>query len=58
MQESDRKVKVFRYSTDVYVGGSQDSIAVKPKEPELRQDGGKRAWLQVLGCWLLFMNTW
>jgi len=27
-------------------------------EPEIRQDGGLTAWLQVFACWLLFMNTW
>lgn len=23
-----------------------------------RMDGGLLAWLQVLGSWILFMNTW
>lgn len=25
---------------------------------EYRMDGGLQAWLQVLGSWILFANTW
>lgn len=25
---------------------------------EYRMDGGVQAWLQVLGSWILFANTW
>lgn len=25
---------------------------------EHRMDGGLQAWLQVLGSWILFANTW
>lgn len=28
------------------------------KAPVQRMDGGLEAWLQVLGSWLLFINTW
>ncbi|KAF2686340.1 MFS general substrate transporter [Lentithecium fluviatile CBS 122367] len=28
------------------------------EDASIQQDGGMTAWLQVLGCWLLFMNTW
>lgn len=27
-------------------------------EPKHRMDGGLAAWLQVLGSWLIFANTW
>ena len=27
-------------------------------EIEHRMDGGLQAWLQLLGSWLLFANTW
>lgn len=31
-----------------------------PEENETayRMDGGLQAWLQVLGSWILFANTW
>lgn len=29
-----------------------------PERPRPRMDGGLEAWLQVLGSWLLFINTW
>ncbi|KAK7185495.1 MFS general substrate transporter [Paraphaeosphaeria sporulosa] len=58
MQDSEKKENALGYSIDVSVGGSQDSIQTVQKEPIVRQDGGTRAWLQVMGCWLLFMNTW
>lgn len=29
-----------------------------PPRPAPRMDGGLEAWLQVLGSWLLFINTW
>lgn len=29
-----------------------------PERPAPRMDGGLEAWLQVLGSWLLFINTW
>lgn len=30
----------------------------RDKVPELRMDGGLTAWMQVLGSWILFANTW
>jgi hypothetical protein len=35
-------------------------VAVETKEDELEipPDGGLKAWLQVLGSWMLFFNTW
>ncbi|KAL5434356.1 hypothetical protein PMIN07_004552 [Paraphaeosphaeria minitans] len=58
MQDFDQKENVLACSIDVTAGASQDSIPTVQKEHTVRQDGGTRAWLQVLGCWLLFMNTW
>lgn len=29
-----------------------------PPVPGGMPDGGVRAWLQVLGCWLVFFNVW
>ncbi|EXJ95925.1 hypothetical protein A1O1_01050 [Capronia coronata CBS 617.96] len=29
-----------------------------PSAPSATIDGGVRAWLQVLGCWLVFFNVW
>ncbi|ORY12331.1 major facilitator superfamily transporter [Clohesyomyces aquaticus] len=41
---------------------TEETVEVKPEtevtEHKIRQDGGLTAWLQVFGCWLLFMNTW
>lgn len=31
---------------------------VIPPAPATATDGGLRAWLQVLGCWLVFFNVW
>lgn len=28
------------------------------RRAEYRMDGGLQAWLQVLGSWILFANTW
>ncbi|KAF1970113.1 MFS general substrate transporter, partial [Bimuria novae-zelandiae CBS 107.79] len=46
------------YLTESSTGSSQSSIQLTPEESDTRQDGGLRAWTQVFGCWLLFMNTW
>ncbi|KAJ4554055.1 hypothetical protein HRR78_002459 [Exophiala dermatitidis] len=32
--------------------------ALSPPPPSAVPDGGIRAWLQVLGCWLVFFNVW
>ncbi|EXJ81411.1 hypothetical protein A1O3_07703 [Capronia epimyces CBS 606.96] len=32
--------------------------AIVPPPPSVAPDGGVRAWLQVLGCWLVFFNVW
>ncbi len=32
--------------------------AAESLEPEHRMDGGITAWLQVLGSWILFLNSW
>ena len=43
------------------VGASQVPIqppTVIPPAPATAKDGGLRAWLQVLGCWLVFFNVW
>ncbi|KAH7138727.1 major facilitator superfamily transporter [Dendryphion nanum] len=37
---------------------STDNAHVDHECNQIRQDGGKTALLQVLACWLLFMNTW
>jgi len=31
---------------------------IDTEDAPIQQDGGVTAWLQVFGCWLLFMNTW
>lgn len=33
-------------------------VAAGDSAPPFRMDGGILAWLQVLGSWILFMNTW
>jgi hypothetical protein len=35
-----------------------DRSAAESREPEHRMDGGITAWLQVLGSWILFLNSW
>lgn len=32
--------------------------AIIPPAPAVAKDGGVRAWLQVLGCLLVFFNVW
>ena len=34
------------------------NISAIDEHHHIRQDGGSTALLQVLACWLLFMNTW
>lgn len=34
------------------------AVSVDVSEPPLLIDRGLTAWLQVLGSWILFMNTW
>lgn len=41
-------------SEDVNLGQGQ----TPPEEAEMEMDKGLQAWLQVLGSWLLFANTW
>lgn len=37
----------------------EDQMAAFDEEqPEYRMDSGLQAWLQVLGSWILFANTW
>lgn len=44
--------------TDTPKDGAKE-VPNKEGEPsELRMDSGLTAWLQVLGSWILFMNTW
>ncbi|KAK5404923.1 hypothetical protein LTR06_009189 [Exophiala xenobiotica] len=36
----------------------EKAIIPPPPPPVIAPDGGTRAWLQVLGCWLVFFNVW
>ncbi|RAK73774.1 MFS general substrate transporter [Aspergillus fijiensis CBS 313.89] len=39
--------------------GQTETMGHEPTpEPKHRMDGGLAAWLQVLGSWLIFANTW
>lgn len=37
---------------------TSDSVAEKQPEPELTYDTGLKTWLQVLGSFFLFFNSW
>lgn len=34
------------------------SMQIESEQREARMDEGLLAWLQVLGSWILFANTW
>ncbi|RJE19832.1 Major Facilitator Superfamily [Aspergillus sclerotialis] len=40
------------------INETHHSAALDDQEVEYRMDGGLQAWLQLLGSWLLFANTW
>ncbi|CAI6237683.1 unnamed protein product [Periconia digitata] len=54
------------YRDESFHAESHDTIATtlpenvgrKDNEPAPPPDGGTQAWLQVLGSWMLFFNTW
>lgn len=37
---------------------SVQQVVEERGENHLPMDHGVKAWLQVLGCWILFANTW
>jgi hypothetical protein len=37
---------------------STESSTNAPKAPDPLPNGGLTAWLQVLGCFMLYFNTW
>ncbi|KAL6250313.1 hypothetical protein RBB50_002614 [Rhinocladiella similis] len=39
-------------------GYEEKAIIPAPPPPVSPPDGGLRAWLQVVGCWLVFFNVW
>lgn len=39
-------------------GYEEKAIIPPPPPPVNPPDGGLRAWLQVVGCWLVFFNAW
>ncbi|KAI1860339.1 uncharacterized protein JN550_011605 [Neoarthrinium moseri] len=52
-----------RYSIPKEDGSTQPAVINVNEQKqdaagELQMDHGLRAWLQVLGCWILFANTW
>ncbi|KAL4889083.1 MFS general substrate transporter [Aspergillus ambiguus] len=54
---------VYQLGTTIMAGikeACEETPAVVPDEQEagFRMDGGLQAWLQVLGSWILFANTW
>jgi hypothetical protein len=42
----------------VDVAIEEKAIIPAAPQPFVVPDGGVRAWLQVLGCWLVFFNVW
>lgn len=37
---------------------SQQQTELDPPAPPIAPDGGSRAWLQVLGGFIIYFNTW
>lgn len=56
LDESD--VSTIALSTTEVSEKSTDEGKSVSRHADYPQDGGVTAWLQVLACWLLFMNTW
>ncbi|KAF2114285.1 major facilitator superfamily domain-containing protein [Lophiotrema nucula] len=57
--KTDDKIQIDIVRSDVGSESGEEVARVEELERfDIRQDGGLTAWLQVFGCWLLFMNTW